>query len=106
MNNSIFNIQFTIYKLKKWLSLATFLILFIIVQSCKTPQPATIVSTPKSDTLPKYITTASGLQYIITHKGEGEALKSGDKVEVNDIGKLVNGNIFDKTPSDGNSPYL
>lgn len=42
-------------------------------------------------------TTASGLTYIITKKGDGEALKAGDNVIVNYTGMLTNGKKFDSS---------
>jgi peptidylprolyl isomerase len=43
------------------------------------------------------ITTESGLTYIITKHGDGEAIKSGDNVIVNYTGLLTNGAMFDSS---------
>ena len=39
--------------------------------------------------------TASGLYYVITKKGTGENAKKGQTVEVNYLGKFMDGNKFD-----------
>lgn len=44
-----------------------------------------------------YITTTSGLKYIIHTKGKGPKAKAGDKVSVHYEGKLTNDNIFDSS---------
>jgi peptidylprolyl isomerase len=43
------------------------------------------------------VTTESGLTYIITKHGDGEAIKSGDNVIVNYTGLLTNGAMFDSS---------
>jgi FKBP-type peptidyl-prolyl cis-trans isomerase len=43
------------------------------------------------------ITTASGLTYIITKRGDGEQIKAGDDVIVNYTGLLTNGLKFDSS---------
>ncbi|MEZ4853819.1 peptidylprolyl isomerase [Flavobacterium sp.] len=43
----------------------------------------------------KAITTASGLQYVITEKGTGEKPAAGSNVKVNYSGFLENGQLFD-----------
>ncbi len=43
------------------------------------------------------VTTASGLTYIITKKGEGAQLKAGDEIIVNYTGLLTNGIKFDSS---------
>jgi peptidylprolyl isomerase len=43
------------------------------------------------------VTTDSGLTYIITKSGVGEAIKSGDNVVVNYTGLLTNGAMFDSS---------
>jgi peptidylprolyl isomerase len=43
------------------------------------------------------VTTESGLTYIITKSGDGEAIKSGDNVIVNYTGLLTNGAMFDSS---------
>ena len=44
-----------------------------------------------------YITTTSGLKYIIHKKGNGPKAKPGDKVKVHYEGKLTNGTEFDNS---------
>lgn len=48
-------------------------------------------------TLQQAITTASGLTYIVTKKGEGAQLKAGDNIIVNYTGLLTNGQKFDSS---------
>lgn len=43
------------------------------------------------------VTTASGLTYIITKKGDGAPIKKGDEVIVNYTGLLTNGKKFDSS---------
>jgi peptidylprolyl isomerase len=43
------------------------------------------------------VTTESGLTYIVTKSGDGEAIKSGDNVIVNYTGLLTNGAMFDSS---------
>ena len=43
------------------------------------------------------VTTASGLTYIITKKGDGALIKAGDEVIVNYTGLLTNGAKFDSS---------
>lgn len=43
------------------------------------------------------VTTASGLIYIITKRGDGEQIKNGDEVIVNYTGLLTNGAMFDSS---------
>lgn len=43
------------------------------------------------------ITTASGLTYIVTKRGDGAQLKAGDNVVVNYTGLLTNGAKFDSS---------
>lgn len=50
------------------------------------------------------VTTESGLIYIITKRGEGDAVKSGDNVIVNYTGLLTNGAKFDSS-LDRNEPF-
>ena len=59
----------------------------------KTPVKKTAVKTVKQQA----VTTASGLTYIITKKGEGAPIKAGDEVEVNYTGLLTNGSKFDSS---------
>lgn len=43
------------------------------------------------------VTTASGLTYIVTRRGAGRPLKTGDRVTVNYTGLLTNGAKFDSS---------
>lgn len=43
------------------------------------------------------VTTASGLTYIVTKKGEGAQLKAGDIIMVNYTGLFTNGQPFDSS---------
>ena len=43
------------------------------------------------------VTTASGLTYIVTKKGDGARIKKGDEVIVNYTGLLTNGTKFDSS---------
>lgn len=47
------------------------------------------------------ITTASGLQYKITHKGTGEKAEAGDMVSVHYTGKFTNDTVFDSSVKRG-----
>jgi peptidylprolyl isomerase len=49
------------------------------------------------NTANKAVTTDSGLTYIITKNGDGEAIKKGDNVIVNYTGLLTNGAMFDSS---------
>ena len=50
------------------------------------------------------VTTASGLTYIVTKKGDGAPIKKGDQVIVNYTGLLTNGKKFDSS-LDRNQPF-
>ena len=50
------------------------------------------------------ITTASGLQYKVLVKGEGEVPQMTDKVQVNYEGRLVDGTVFDASAKHGDKP--
>lgn len=50
------------------------------------------------------VTTASGLQYKVLVKGEGETPKKTDKVLVNYEGKLIDGTVFDASSKHGSKP--
>lgn len=47
------------------------------------------------------ITTPSGLQYVMTKKGDGIKPKKGDKVVVHYTGKLTDGSVFDSSVERG-----
>jgi peptidylprolyl isomerase len=61
-----------------------------------TPKKVT-VSTKKAAKAPDTVTTASGLKYIVTKKGNGEKPKSGVTVKVNYTGKFTDGKVFDSS---------
>ena len=50
------------------------------------------------------ITTQSGLQYVITHKGTGKKANTGDKVVAHYTGKLTDGTVFDSSV-ERNQPF-
>ena len=50
------------------------------------------------------ITTASGLQYKVLVKGEGEVPQKTDKVLVNYEGRLIDGTVFDASAKHGDKP--
>ena len=50
------------------------------------------------------ITTASGLQYKVLVKGDGEVPQATDKVLVNYEGRLVDGTVFDASKKHGDKP--
>ena len=50
------------------------------------------------------ITTASGLQYRILVKGEGDVPQLTDKVKVNYEGRLIDGTVFDASSKHGSDP--
>ena len=50
------------------------------------------------------ITTATGLQYKVLVKGEGEVPQRSDKVKVNYEGRLIDGTVFDASSKHGNEP--
>jgi peptidylprolyl isomerase len=55
-------------------------------------------TTPKKPMIEQQaITTASGLTYIVTKRGEGAQLKAGDEIIVNYTGLLTNGQKFDSS---------
>jgi FKBP-type peptidyl-prolyl cis-trans isomerase FklB len=50
------------------------------------------------------ITTASGLQYKVLVKGEGEVPQATDKVQVHYEGRLIDGTVFDSSRKHGDKP--
>lgn len=56
---------------------------------------------PMTANQPTEMTTASGLKYIITHKGDGKKPKQGDKVVVHYTGKFLNDTVFDSSVKRG-----
>jgi len=59
----------------------------------------TIVSKPVKKQKP--MKTASGLEYVITSKGNGKQATAGDKVKVHYTGKLLDGTKFDSSVDRG-----
>ena len=71
-------------------------------KTVRRPIKKTIVkkkTTPKKTMTPtsNAVTTASGLTYIVTKKGEGAQLKAGDNIIVNYTGLLTDGTKFDSS---------
>lgn len=78
----------------KHILLFTTYCLLLTFFSCKTQEELT---PNRSEKLNKTYTTDSGLQYVYTELGEGTRAKSGDKVSVHYIGKLIDGKEFDNS---------
>ncbi len=51
------------------------------------------------------VTTASGLTYIVTKKGEGAQLKAGDDIIVNYTGLFTDGRKFDSSLDPGREQF-
>lgn len=51
------------------------------------------------------VTTASGLTYIVTKKGEGAQLKAGDNIIVNYTGLFTDGRKFDSSLDPGREQF-
>jgi peptidylprolyl isomerase len=64
------------------------------------PAPAAEVEKDK-DTGKPIVTTPSGLKYVDLVVGKGAAVKTGDHVSVNYLGKLVDGTKFDASADHG-----
>jgi peptidylprolyl isomerase len=64
--------------------------------------PKKIVAAPASSAAA--VTTASGLTYLVTSKGDGQQAKAGDTVVVHYTGTLTNGVKFDSS-RDRNEPF-
>ena len=69
-----------------------------------TTRTKTITKMTNNPTNAAATTTASGLTYIITKRGDGAAVKAGDNVIVNYTGMLTNGAKFDSS-LDRNEPF-
>jgi FKBP-type peptidyl-prolyl cis-trans isomerase len=68
--------------------------------SRRTRRPRVAKAAPKNSaasSTSRAMTTSSGLTYIITRHGEGQALKAGDTVSVHYTGLLGNGTKFDSS---------
>ena len=72
-------------------------------QAAGKKQPAKAAAAPKSSgmELNKEYTTASGLTYKITHKGNGPQAHAGAKVKVHYTGRLTDGKVFDTSTGRG-----
>ena len=55
-------------------------------------------------TWPQAKKTMTGIRYIVQREGEGPSPKPGDKVNVLYVGRLLNGNVFDKA-EDPSQPF-
>jgi FKBP-type peptidyl-prolyl cis-trans isomerase len=55
-------------------------------------------------TWPEAKKTMTGIRYVIMREGEGPSPKPGDKVNVNYVGRLLNGKVFDQN-NDPNQPF-
>jgi FKBP-type peptidyl-prolyl cis-trans isomerase len=62
-----------------------------------TPTRTTVKKTVVKPVKQEGVTTASGLTYIITRRGDGAPVKAGDEVIVNYTGLLTNGQKFDSS---------
>lgn len=74
----------------------------------RTTRGTTTTKTTVKKTVPaavkqEAVTTASGLTYIITKKGDGVPVKAGDQVVVNYTGLLTNGVKFDSSLDRGDT---
>jgi len=61
------------------------------------PKPRTTKNMTNPTANSQAVTTASGLTYIITKRGDGAQIKAGDNVIVNYTGLLTNGMKFDSS---------
>ncbi len=78
---------------------------FVIAQTpaptAANSKPGTPAVTSKKVDHPQMITTASGLQYMITSAGNGIQAHKGDNVKVHYTGKLTDSTIFDSSVKKG-----
>jgi peptidylprolyl isomerase len=65
------------------------------------PAPAGADIEKDKDTGKPIITTSSGLKYVDLVVGTGAAVKTGDHVSVNYVGKLIDGTKFDASADHG-----
>jgi peptidylprolyl isomerase len=68
-----------------------------IVRKRTTTRKTTTIKKMTEPNTQEAITTASGLTYIITKRGDGVPVKAGDTVVVNYTGLLTNGAKFDSS---------
>ena len=66
-----------------------------------TPAPSGAAVEKDKDTGKPIVTTASGLKYVDLVVGSGAAVKTGDHVSVNYVGKLIDGKKFDASADHG-----
>jgi peptidylprolyl isomerase len=85
----------------KWIVALLYVCLFSIY-TLKSEAQTKRRRTPRSSSAA--ITTPSGLTYLITKKGTGPQLKTGDTVILNYTGTLTNGLKFDSS-HDRNEPF-
>ncbi|MFM2017293.1 MAG: hypothetical protein RL007_949 [Bacteroidota bacterium] len=62
-------------------------------------------STPIKPKKQKTVVLACGIEYTITHKGNGPLPKLGDRVSALYTGKLMNDTVFDASSRHGNQPF-
>lgn len=81
---------------------------FILSKGKKDPAPTDGVVrkyTSKKVKKPVVVKLSKGMEYTITHKGNGPAVKPGDKVSMLYTGKLTNDTIFDASSRHGYTPF-
>lgn len=74
----------------------------------KDPKPSDGVTrkwTSKKVKKPKTIVLPCGIEYTITHKGNGPLPAAGDRVSALYTGKLLNDTVFDASSRHGNQPF-
>ena len=70
-----------------------FFTLLLLITSCRKERPPPIVQSE--------IVHANGLKTQILAEGDGDEAKQGDKIEVNYVGRLSDGGVFDSTRISG-----
>lgn len=64
-------------------------------------QELELINKYKQDNNLQTTQTKSGLQYVLTHKGDGLPAEAGKRVQVHYTGKFLNGKIFDSSVQQG-----